>query len=42
MGVVEHVFAREPWVDSLQTYVKPYWDLSAARALGRRGLEGVN
>ena len=26
MGVVEHVFAREPWVDSLQTYVKPYWD----------------
>lgn len=26
MGAVEHVLAREPWVDSLQTYVKPYWD----------------
>ena len=26
MGVVEQVFAHEPWVESLQAYVKPYWD----------------
>jgi pyrroloquinoline quinone (PQQ) biosynthesis protein C len=26
MGVVEQVFVHEPWVESLHSYLKPYWD----------------